>query len=516
VPRSQTPLEADLVVVGAGTSGAIVAARAAESGRSVLLLEAGPDFPSEDSTPGVIRYGAYSEGTVTTRDFSWHWATALTAEDGEPYTLFSGRITGGGSSVNGQVWLHGLPGDFDELWAGRGAGEWNWAAVAPWYARTENDLDFPGEVARGDIPVRRIPEQAWHPLHATFVRVGRDRGLAACDDFNAPGAEGVGAQPFNNVDGVRLSTAFTHLGPARALPELQVLGDHMVDRILFEDGRATGVSVRTPDGESVTATAGQVVLAAGAIATPWLLMRSGIGDSAQLRRHGIPVVTDLPAVGTGLREHPQLALRWRARPGSSLDLTSARSPVAIRMTAPGSAIRDDIKISIAAFRDDEEFGVQVSIFLMMALSSGSVTLSDEGPGAAPQVDIHFLEHPEDRRRLRETVRYAVHLVEGSALADFAGERLSPRDDELADDDALDGWLRRTVQGTFHPSSTCAIGAVVDQRGSVEGVEALRIVDASTMPESVRANLNATVSMMGERFAAMLIDDLTQSRRSAVV
>ncbi|MEF2978453.1 GMC family oxidoreductase [Subtercola sp. YIM 133946] len=490
------------MIVGAGTAGAIIAARLAQAGRDVVLLEAGPDFPTADATPDVVRYGSYSEGRLTTRDFSWHWATALTEAGGEPYILYSGRITGGGSSVNGQVWLHGLPGDFNGAWSTAAGADWNWNAVEPWYRRTERDLDYPTAGESGEIPVRRIPEAAWHPLHAAFVQACRDSGFALCADFNAVGAEGVGAQPFNNVDGVRVSSALSHLSLVRELPNLRILGGHTVERILFQGTRAAGVLAKTSDGD-VTVGAREVILAAGAIGTPWLLMRSGVGPTEQLDRFDVPIVADAPGVGTGLREHPQFALRWRSQSERPLDLTSARSPVALRMTAPGSSVRDDIKISISAFHDDAGFGVQVAIFLMLALSRGDVTLSEDGPDSRPVIDFQYLEHPEDRRRLRETVRFAVRLVENSGLSSFVAERDDLSDDVLFDDDQLDGWLRRRVQGTYHPSSTCAMGDVIDADARVRGVDNLRVVDAAAMPESVRANLNATVSMMGERFAAMI-------------
>jgi choline dehydrogenase len=183
----------------------------------------------------------------------------------------------------------------------------------------------------------------------------------------------------------------------------------------------------------------------------------------------------------------------------------------LRLTAPGSRIRDDLKLSIGAFEDETGAGIQASVFLMLALSAGSLTLAAPDPRARPVVDLAFLSDPEDRRRLREAVRLTVELIESSAaLRPIVGARLSPVDAELADDAALDAWLRRTVQGTFHPSSTCAIGApgspasVVGQEGEVYGVRGLRIVDASVMPDSVRANLNATVGMTAERLAAALL------------
>lgn len=504
--------DAAVVVVGGGTAGAIVASRVAGRGdRSVVLLEAGPDFGSPEETPPVLRYGGYSEGRVTTRDYSWKWDTVLTAEGGTPYTLHSGKVIGGGSAVNGQVWLRGLAGDFDGNWVRRGATEWSWKQVAPWYAAIETDRDFPAHGDGGPVAVSRVPPGNWHRLHTGFVDMCVAKGFPLCPDFNAEGATGVGPQPFNNVDGVRLSSAFTHLSAVRGHSSLRVLGDHEVVRILFDRDRAVGVLARDPSGREVVVRAEQeVVLAAGALGTPWLLMRSGAGPAGQLRRHGLPVVADLPGVGRSLREHPQVCVRWRARPGQDLGQTSARAPVALRWTAPGSALKDDMKLSIAAFETGNEAGIQASVFLMRALSAGSVTLAPEGPGERPVVDLGFLEHPEDLRRMREAVRLTIDLVESSAeLRPVIGERVDPDDDEMARDAALDAWLRRKIQGTFHPSSACAMGSpdapgtVVNQEGEVRGVHGLRVVDASVMPDSVRANLNATVAMMAERFASAI-------------
>jgi choline dehydrogenase len=504
--------DAAVVVVGGGTAGAIVASRIAERGdRPVVLLEAGPDFPGPEQTPPILRFGGYSEGRVTTRDYSWKWDTVLTAEGGTPYTLHSGKVIGGGSSVNGQVWLRGLADDFDGNWARRGATDWTWKHVAPWYAATEDDRDFPAHGDRGPVLVRRVPPGNWHPLHTGFVDMCLAKGFPLCPDFNAAGATGVGPQPFNNSDGVRLSTAFSHLGAVRGRCPIRVLGDHEVERILFDRDRAVGVLARDPSGRAITVRAEQeVVLAAGALGTPWLLLRSGVGPAGQLRRHGIPVVADLAGVGSSLREHPQVVVRWRAKPGQELGQTSARAPVALRLTAPGSPLAGDLKLSIAAFQDERGAGIQASVFLMLALSAGSVSLAAERPDARPVVDLGFLEHPEDLRRMRDAVRLTVDLVESSAeLRPMVGERIDPDDDEMARDAALDTWLRRKIQGTFHPSSTCAIGSpespgtVVNQEGEVRGVRGLRVVDASVMADSVRANLNATVAMMAERFAAAI-------------
>lgn len=508
--NARTTLDAAVVVVGGGTAGAIVAARIAERGdRTVVLIEAGPDFPDPEATPPVLRYGAYSEGRVTTRDYSWKWETVLTADGGTPYTLHSGKVIGGGSSVNGQVWLRGLPEDFDDNWAGRGAKDWTWEQVAPWYAAIERDLDFPAHGDAGPVRVRRVPPGQWHPLHAGFVDACLDNGFAHCPDLNAAGATGVGPQPFNNDDGLRLSSAFTHLLPVRGRGSLRVLGDHHAERIVFDGDRAAAVVALDPSGREITVRAGQeIVLAAGALGTPWLLLRSGVGPAKQLARQGIPVVADLTGVGGSLREHPQVGVRWRAK--REVDPTSARAPVALRLTAPGSRLRDDLKISIAAVEDGGGAGIQASVFLMLALSAGSVTLAPD-PRARPVVDLAFLADPEDRRRMRDAVRLTVELVESSAaLRPIVGPRLSPVDTELADDRVLDGWLRRTVQGTFHPSSTCAIGdpgspaAVVGQEGELYGVRGLRVVDASVMPDSVRANLNATVGATAERLAAAVL------------
>ncbi|GAA0935013.1 GMC family oxidoreductase [Pseudonocardia zijingensis] len=499
------------MVVGGGTAGAIVAARVAAHGdRSVVLLEAGPDFPGPDETPPVLLYGDYAEGRVTTRDFAWAWDTVPSAPGAAPYVLYSGKVIGGGSSVNGQVWLHGLPGDFDGNWAARGASGWGWREVAPWYAAVARDLDFPARGGSGPVPVRRVPPAQWHPVHAGFLDACLDAGFPHCPDLNAPGASGVGPHPLNNLDGVRVSSALSHLRSARDLPTLRVLGDRDVERVLFDGDRAVGVLARTPAGAPVRVLAEQeVVLAAGGVATPWLLLRSGVGDADHLRRNGVPVVLDSAGVGASLREHPRVMVRWRARPGYELNATSVRAPVALRTTAPGSAIPDDLKLSIAAFEDEQGAGIEMTIFLMLAVGSGHVRLAEGEPAARPVVDPRFLREPEDVRRLREAVRFAVDLVESSpALREVVAERVAPAG-AIDDDAVLDGWLRRAVRGTFHASSTCAIGppgsgAVVDQVGRVLGVRGLRVVDASVMPDSVRANINATVAMMAERFAAAII------------
>lgn len=506
-------LDAAVVVVGGGTAGAIVASRIAESGdRPVVLLEAGPDFQSPEETPPILRFGAYSEGRVTTRDYSWKWDTVRTVEGATPYTLHSGKVIGGGSSINGQIWLRGLVNDFDDNWTRRGAVEWTWDHVAPWFAATESDQDFPAHGDRGPVTVRRVPPEKWHPLHTAFLEACLAKGFPLCPDLNAAGATGVGQQPFNNVDGVRLSSAFSHLHGVRRCSSIRVLGDHLVERIVFDHDRAIGVVAQDHAGREITVRAEQeVVLAAGALGTPWLLLRSGVGPATRLRRHGLPVVADLPGVGMSLREHPQVGVRWRVKPGQEIDPTSARAPVALRLAAPGSRIRDDLKLSIAAFEDAGGAGIQASLFLMLALGEGSLTLAAEGPRARPVVDLGFLTHPEDLRRMREAVRLTVGLVESSSqLRPIVGERIDPNDEEMADDAVLDAWLRRKVQGTFHPSSTCAVGSpdapgtVVNQDGEVLGVHNLRIVDASVMPDSVRANLNATISMMAERFAATIV------------
>src|SRR5690606_20742155 len=196
-PAGGVPLKpdvrADVVVVGGGTAGAIVAARVAERGdRSVVLLEAGPDFPSPDQTPPVVLFGDYSEGRVTTRDFAWAWETVPPTPDAAPYTLYSGKVIGGGSSINGQVWLRGPPDDFDGNWAARGANGWRWHEVEPWYAAVERDLDFPERGRAGPVPVRRVPSTQWHPVHVGFLDACLGAGFTHCPDLNAPGVRGVG------------------------------------------------------------------------------------------------------------------------------------------------------------------------------------------------------------------------------------------------------------------------------------------------------------------------------------
>src|SRR5690606_30927815 len=215
------------------------------------LLEAGPDFPSPDQTPPVVLFGDYSEGRVTTRDFAWAWETVPPTPDAAPYTLYSGKVIGGGSSINGQVWLRGLPDDFDGNWAARGANGWRWHEVEPWYAAVERDLDFPERGRAGPVPVRRVPSTQWHPVHVGFLDACLGAGFTHCPDLNAPGVRGVGPQPLNNVDGVRVSSALSHLRSVRGRPTLQILAEHDVQRVLFDRDRAVGVLARPATGAPV-------------------------------------------------------------------------------------------------------------------------------------------------------------------------------------------------------------------------------------------------------------------------
>jgi choline dehydrogenase-like flavoprotein len=269
-------------------------------------------------------------------------------------------------------------------------------------------------------------------------------------------------------------------------------------------------------------TGNEIILSAGAIGSPHILLLSGVGPAQQLTRLGIPVVADLSGVGKNLRDHPLVWVTWRTRPDFPLDGKAPRMQVCLRYTAEGSHLRNDMKISMQSFATErinrggqrmDALGIRMTAGIQLALGQGELSLTSADPRVQPFLDYRYLEEPFDRQRLREAIRLCVKMAEHQSFHDIIAERVEPTDADLASDEALDAWLRHEVTTSQHISCTCKMGpasdpmAVVDQFGRVHGLDNLRVVDASIMPDCIRANTNVTTMMIGERIADFIRQEM---------
>jgi choline dehydrogenase len=430
-----------------------------------------------------------------------------------------GKVTGGSSAINGEMFLRGIPEDFDD-WAKAGNSAWSFEQVLPFFKKLERDLDFQGPYhgADGPIPIRRWPRSEWLPPQQAFFEACREEGFEQSDDLNAPDSTGVGPLPTNNLDGDRWSTNVGYLNPARTRPNLTILAGCEVARIQFDSRRATGVVVKRA-GAPETFEADEIILCAGAVGSPHVLMLSGIGPADQLQAAGIPVLLEHPGVGQNLRDHPGVGPVWSAYPSYALDPDLPRIQSVLRYTAAGSQLRNDMQIVMISFtggRVDrggdsrKPLGIAMRAVLNLAVGQGEIRLDPVNPAGQPLIDFSMLADPFDLRRLREAVRLCVRLGGHPAFREILGPRIAPTELEFASDEALDAWMLREVTNTHHLSGTCKMGpstdplAVVHETGRVHGVDGLRVADASIMPDCIRANTNATCMMIGERIADLIV------------
>jgi choline dehydrogenase-like flavoprotein len=464
----------DVVVVGGGTAGCILAARLSESlDRQVCLVEAGPDY-------GPLAEGRWPADLLDARDLARSHLWDAGGEDGR---VLGGRVLGGSSSVNACMVVAGTAADYDEWGPG-----WSYADLRPFLDR-----------ARGEL--RTAPANTDEPTayQRAFLAAAQAGGLPPVDPDDPAEPVGVGPYPANVVDGRRWNAAFAYLDPARGRTNLSILGETLVDRVLFDGSRATGVAAA--DGTAIEAD--HVLLAAGAYFTPAMLLRSGIGPEAELRRLGIPVVQALP-VGERLLDHcgtdvafdvvPTLQSETEAEDAErGVFASHVVAKVASATCPPGSW--DLHLVPWISRLANGRFRAYVIVFHMKPLSSGSVRLASTDPTMPPLVERGFLSREEDLVPLLEGIELARAIAGQEPLRGLLDTEVGPGAA------GPEEYVRTTIRNYFHPAWTCPLGAVVDAHGRVFGTEGVYVADASFMPTIPRANTNLTTAAIAEKVAA---------------
>lgn len=531
--------EFDFVIVGAGSSGCVLANRLSEDGRyKVAVLEAGPrDRNFWIHLP--IGYGK----TMWDGRVNWRFHTEPEPNmAGRKIYWPRGRVLGGSSSINGLIVIRGQAEDYDH-WQKLGNQGWSWQDVLPYFRRLETndrfaDSQFHG--ATGPLHVSSI--RAKNELIEAVITAAENNGVPRTEDFNGGAQEGVGYYQLTTHNGWRASAAKAYLHPAKDRPNLSIITNAQVTQILFQGKRATGVLFqRHGRQESIRARRG-VILSAGAVQSPQLLMLSGIGPAAHLQDHGIPVLHDHPGVGQNLQDHLQIRLIYRCnKPITTNDtlrslagririglewLLFRSGPLAIGINQGGLFTRvlpesqtPDIQFHIATLSADmaggkvHNFpGFTLSVCQLRPESKGNISLASSDPLAAPKIQANYFAAETDRRCAIAAMRFARKLAATEPLAGYVAAEVKPGNGAVSDDDLMD-FAREQGATIFHPVGTCRMGpeddarAVVDSRLRVKGIDGLWVVDCSIMPTLVSGNTNIPAIMIGEKAAEMIREDV---------
>ena len=526
-------LEADFVIVGAGSAGCALAYRLSGDGKnSVILIEHG----GSDAGPLIQMPAAFSI-PMNTSIYDWGYASEPEPHlGGRVLATPRGKVIGGSSSINGMVYVRGHARDFDH-WAEEGATGWGYADVLPYFKRMESAHG--GEAGwrgtQGPLHVRRGRRE--NPLFSAFIEAGRQAGFETTPDYNGSKQEGFGPMEQTIHKGRRWSAANAYLRPALKRRNVSLVRG-LARRVVIENQRATGIEIEAHKQIQVVKARREVILAASSINSPKLLMLSGVGPAVHLAEHGIEVVADRPGVGRNLQDHLELYVQQRSlKPitlNSQLGLFSKALIGAQWLffrTGPGATnhfeaaafVRSaagvdypDIQYHFlpAAVRYDGKaaahgHGFQAHVGPMRSKSRGSVTLRSADPAAKPVIRFNYMSHPDDWTDFRHCIRLTREIFGQDAFAQFRGEEISPGAD-CTTDEQLDAHIRDHVESAYHPCGTCRMGrandpmSVIDPECRVIGVERLRVVDSSIFPRITNGNLNAPSIMVGEKAADMIL------------
>lgn len=520
----------DYIVAGAGSAGCVLANRLGED-RSlrILVLEAGG---SEKAV--IVDMPAALSIPMNTRRFNWGMKTeSEPGLDGREVNLPRGKGLGGSSSINGMCWVRGNPMDY-ELWEALGAAGWRWSNVLPYFQRLEN-VEGGGPLRGTDGPIHVNHGLQRNPLYQVFVKAGVQAGYARSRNMNELQHEGFGPMEMNIGGGLRMSAARAYLRPAMARGNVHVVTGATVDRVLFDGRRASGITYLVNGHMRQAKATREVIISAGSIMSPVILKRSGIGPVAELKEHGISVVHDASGVGENLMDHLELYIQMECTQPVTLFPTQSlwgKAKIGMEWLAThkglgatnhfesGGHIRSragivypDIQyhfLPLAISYDGVSLasghGFQVHVGTKRSKSRGWVRLRDANPESLPRVRFNYMSHPDDWLEFRACMRLTREIFAQPAFASYRGKELAPGEG-AQDDAALDAFLKRKVESAYHPCGTCRMGtdahSVTTPDGRVRGVEGLRVVDASLMPQATAGDLNAPTLVLAERMSDLI-------------